>query len=146
MSAELTYDDVEVGQELPPLTCELTPEMVSWYLDEAEETNPIYTDPELARRMGLGGPVTPPLIFCMYAPPPEILAALGRQFPAHTIHAGSELTFAGPARPGDVITSRAKIKDKYIKKGRKFVVQEIMSYNQKGELVLANVHTSVWPK
>ena len=143
---ELTYDDVEVGQELPPMTYELTPEKVRWYLEEAEENNPIYADPELARRRGLGGPVAPPMIACMYAPPPEILAGLGRQFPAHTVHASSEYTFVRPARPGDVITSRAKIHAKYLKKDRKYVAVEINSYNQNGELILVNIHTSVWPK
>jgi len=143
---ELTYDDVEVGQELPPMTYELTPERVHWYLEEAEETNPIYSDPELARCSGLGGPVAPPMIACIYAPPPEMLAALGRQFPAHTIHASSEYTFVRPARPGDVITSKARIRDKYLKKGRKYVVMEINSFNQNSELILVNIHTSVWPK
>ena len=143
---ELTYDDVEVGQELPSLTYEIRPESIQWYLEEAEETNPVYTNPELAQRSGLGGPVTPPMIWCMYAAPPEILARLGRTFPAHTIHASSELTFVRPARPGDVITSRAKVRDKYLKKGRKYIITEIKSFNQDGELILVNIHTSVWPK
>ena len=146
MSKELTYDDIEVGQELPDTTYEITPERVQWYLEEAEETNPFYSDPEFARRSGLGGPVAPPMVACMYAAPPEILAALGRKFPAHTIHASSEYTFVRPARPGDVITTRARIRDKYLKKGRKYIVMEIKSFNQDGELILENIHTSVWPK
>ena len=146
MPTELTYDDVEVGQELPPMTYELTPERVHWYLEEAEETNPVYSDPELARRSGLGGPVAPPMIACIYAPPLDILAGLGRQLPAHTVHAISEYTFVRPARPGDVITSRAKIGDKYLKKDRKYVTVEINSFNQNGELIMVNIHTSVWPK
>ena len=146
MPVELTYDDVEVGQELPPLTYELTPERVHWYLEEAEETNPIYSDPELASCHGLGGPVTPPMIALMYAPPLDMLAGLGRQLPAHSIHAISEYTFVRPARPGDVITSKARISAKYLKKDRKYVAVEIHSYNQNGELILVNTHTSVWPK
>ncbi|MFC2005451.1 MaoC family dehydratase [Chloroflexota bacterium] len=143
---ELTYDDVEVGQELPILTYELTPERVHWYLEEAEETNPFYSDAEFAKRRGLDGLVAPPMIACMYAAPPEILAALGRQFPAHTIHASAEYTFVRPARPGDIITSKARIRDKYLKKGRKYIVMEIKSFNQNDELILMNIHTSVWPK
>ena len=146
MVRELTYDDIEVGQELPPITYELTPERVQWYLEEAGETNPIYTDVEFARRCGLEGPVTPPMIACMYAPPPELLAGLGCRFPAHTVHASSEYTFVRPACPGDVITSEARIRDKYLKKDRKYVAVEIHSFNQNGELILVNIHTSVWPK
>ena len=146
MSRELTYDDVKVGQELPSITYELTLEKVSWYLEEAEEANPVYSNPELAHRSGLGGPVSPPMICCMYAAPPEIMAAMGYQFPAHTIHASGDYTFVKPARPGDVITSRAKIRDKYIKNGKKYVVMEVNSFNQNGELILVNIHTNVWPK
>ncbi|MFC1940439.1 MaoC family dehydratase [Chloroflexota bacterium] len=143
---EITYDNVEVGQELSTITYELTPERVRWYLEEAEETNPIYSDAEIARRGGLGGPVAPPIIACVYAPPPEIISALGYQFPAHTIHAASEFTFVKPARSGDVITSKARIRDKYLKKGRKYTVMEVKSFNQDGELILINIHTSLWPK
>ena len=143
---ELTYDIVNIGEELAPLTYEITPENVQWYLEEAEETNPFYTDPELAEQSGLGGPVTPPIIFCMYAPPPELFASLGFKFPAHTIHAASECTFIKPVRPWGIITSKSKIRDKYIRKGRKYVVLEIHSFNQNGELVMINIHTSVWPK
>lgn len=146
MPMELTYDDVEAGQELPSMTYELTPERVHHYLEEAEETNPIYSDPELARRSGLGGAIAPPMIACIYAPPPDMLAGLGRQLPAHSIHAISEYTFVKPARPGDVITSKARIHDKYMKKDRKYVAVEINSFNQNGELIMVNIHTSVWPK
>lgn len=146
MPMELIYDDVEVGQELPPMTYELTPERVNRYLEEAEETNPLYSEPELARCSGLGGPIAPPMIACIYAPPLDILAGLGCQLPAHTVHAISEYTFVRPARPGDVITSRARIGDKYLKKDRKYVTVEINSFNQNGELIMVNIHTSVWPK
>ena len=146
MSGELTYDSVEIGQELPSITYEMTPDNVRWYLEEAGETNPVYSDPELAKNAGLGGPVTPPMIACMYAGPPEIFGALGLVFPAHTIHASSEYTFVNPVRPGDIITSKGKIHDKYIKKGRKFVVTKIESFNQNGAPVLVNIHTAVWPK
>lgn len=146
MTEELNYDSVEVGQELPPFTYELTPDRVAWYLEEAGEANPIYRDPERARRAGLEGPVCPPLISLMYAAPPGLLAGLGRVLPGHSIHARSEYTFIKPARPEDVITSRARVEEKFIRKGRKYVTLFITSVNQKGETLLLNRHTSVWPR
>ena len=53
--------------------------------------------------------------------------------------------FAEP-RIGDRITSVTRVKDKYIRKERRFLQWEVEAHNQSGELVLRFTYVNLWDR
>ena len=54
-------------------------------------------------------------------------------------------TFIAPVYPGDAITSKMKIVDKWVKRDHQYLAFRIESRNQNGVLVAEKYHASVWP-
>ena len=143
---KLLFNDFYVGQQLPSITRTVTREDIEKYVTVVGETNAIYRDDEAARRAGFEGVVAPPMMVKDYAHFTNVLLELEKPAPAHSIHARSEYTYVKPARPGDVMTTTGIIAEKYERKGRKYITFELTTVNQKGETIVVNRHTSVWPK
>lgn len=53
------FEDVEIGDELPPFEPDIRPETVRRFAHTAGMTNPRFTDHEGARRQGLPGAIVP---------------------------------------------------------------------------------------
>ena len=121
-----------------------------------EDYNALWFDEEYAKNSKWGGITAPPLYLIsvndgLQWPEsctdeflgPAMTPRPGR-FPyySHTFQAESEWEFFEPVRPGDTITSEAKLADVYWKQGREyrmfFVVGETTLKNQKGQLVGSN--------
>lgn len=107
------------------------------YAAACGETNPLFTDPDAARRGPFGGLVAPPT-FVARSRISELrrkVAALGRP----GFDAGKDIEFGEPVRPGDVLTSRTVLRDLYRKTGRTgilhFLVLQTTVTNQHEGLV-----------
>ena len=127
-----------------------------------EDYNALWFDEEYAKNSRWGGITAPPLYL--------ISVNDGLQWPesctdefvgpgmtartdkfthySHTFQAESEWEFFEPVRPGDTISSEAKLFDAYWKQGREyrmfFVVGETTLRNQKGQLVGRNKSSPVF--
>ena len=127
-----------------------------------EDYNALWFDEEYAKNSRWGGITAPPLYL--------ISVNDGLQWPesctdefvgpgmtartdkfthySHTFQAESEWEFFEPVRPGDTISSEAKLADVYWKQGREyrmfFVVGETILKNQKGQLVGRNKSSPVY--
>lgn len=143
---ELVYDFFYVGRELPVYIHTVTAEEIDDFCNYVQEKNPIYLDDTSARKAGLGGRVAPPMMVIRYAHFQNVFTGFGAKIPGHSLHAGGEYDFVNPVRPGDTITTTGKVTDKFIKRDRKYLAFELVSKNQRGETVVVNRHTSVWPR
>ena len=102
------------------------------------ETNPLFTDDEVAKNGPYGGIVAPPSF--------AVTFRNGRHFFQHVprfgragFDAGKDVEFVSPIRPGDEISLSSAVKEIYDKTGRSgtmvFVVVRSTLSNQKGEVV-----------
>jgi acyl dehydratase len=143
---KLTYDFFYIDQELPKYTHTVTEEEIDNFCKSFKEKNPVYLYNEAAKKAGFEGRIAPSMMVRYYAHIQNILKGFHETVPGHSIHVSGEYCFLHPVKAGDTITTRGKVLNKYIKKGRKFFTFELISENQDGETVVINVHTSIWPK
>jgi acyl dehydratase len=104
------------------------------------DPNPLWRDEEYARTTPHGGVVAPPL-FLIDAGLVNFVDRLVDMAPDKAnINGGTELDFYGPMKPGDVITTVARLADVKERTGKSgsmiFLIVEVTYTNQNGELVV----------
>jgi acyl dehydratase len=127
-----------------------------------EDYNALWFDEEYAKNSRWGGIIAPPLYLisvndglqwpesCTDEFVGPAMTPRADKFPyySHTFQAESEWEFFEPVRPGDTISSEAKLADVYWKQGREyrmfFIVGETTLRNQKGQLVGRNKSSPVY--
>jgi acyl dehydratase len=123
----IPFDEIEPGVPLGTFTHEVTAELVERHL-RATEQDP-YPDPTIA--------------------PISMLAAdgvnLADQFwdISQSVHAGQVLEVRGLPRIGDRLTVTGVAKEKFVKRGRRYVVSETTTTNGAGEKIVCGTMTGV---
>jgi len=121
------FDSIEPGAELGEFSYELGPELVDRHR-RATGQQP-YADAELA--------------------PVSILAADGVNLAdrfwdiSQSVHAGQRLEVVRVPRIGDTLTVRGAARDKFVKRGRRYVVSDVATRDGRGEIVARGVTTGV---
>jgi len=118
------HDDVQVGRYLGERVLEITPELVRQYSEAVEDDNPWYAD-----RSSFGGPVAPALLLHS-----EVYRTLAWYLPRiyGNLHARQEWDLFQPAMVGDEVTTRSVIIDRYVKRNREYVVNEVTCFGADG--------------
>ena len=76
------------------------------FVEALGDANPLYTDPEYARRTRWGGIIAPPTFLCtIQAPLPFPDLGFGRV----NLNGGNSYDWYRPVRPGDVITAQSTL-------------------------------------
>lgn len=122
-----------VGRQYPPITSDVTADAIRAYARAYNEDNPAFFDESRP-----GGIVAPPMFGVVVTwnsvmgavMDPEVGADLLR-----LVHGEQDMRFLAPIRPGDKITSRAKIISIEAKPTGETMAVELSAANQKGELV-----------
>jgi acyl dehydratase len=108
------------------------------------EDNPLYFDEEYAKKTIWGGIIAPPSIhiLLMFActTTEDWMRSPG------TINAGQSWFYNVPARPGDTIHMRGTALDRFIRKGRLFVIHDNVFTNQRGEVVCTGRGWTIRPE
>jgi acyl dehydratase len=145
------WDIAKIGDAAPPLELEITAERIANYCLAVRNTNPIYTDPQAARKGPFGEIVAPPAFLFKAAPMRrnEVMHALGYASPEEkgdrsTPYAKALAEFQRPIRLGDVITSTVTLEDKYERRGNQFITWRIRGHNQHGEDIGTYAYTIIW--
>jgi hypothetical protein len=92
----IDYSGFTVGYEFPPAKFRLDSELANDYTSVIGDTNSLYRDTNAV-------PPTAAIAFAMTA------LSRGITFPAGAIHVAQDMEFSAMVRPGDTITSWAKI-------------------------------------
>jgi acyl dehydratase len=120
-----TSDEIYVGRDFGRHDYVVTPELVAAYSDALTDYNPIYTGAS-----PFGGPVAPALLFHseVYAfrthpkaPPSWYLPNL-----YGNLHAKQEWELFRPIMVGDAVHTHSWVTDRYVKRGRDYVVNEVL--------------------
>jgi acyl dehydratase len=110
--------DVYVGRDMGGHEYRVTPDLVSVYGDGTEDRHDWY-------RAGspFGGPVAPALLFHS-----EVYKNLAWYLPnlIGNLHAKQEWELFYPARVGDTVRTRSTVVERYVKRNREYVVNEVL--------------------
>lgn len=136
MSSTITFEDVQIGQEIPSVLIHVTEEKIWKFADATKDYNPIHIDPEWVRgyqfgKTRLAGVIAHGLF--TYALMSR--AVTEWVWPLGGLHHRMEARFESPVYPGDTIQTEATVSEKKVVRGMKYVVLEIIVKNQTGTVV-----------
>jgi acyl dehydratase len=138
--AKVYFDDVKVGDELPPLVKGPIQQIqLTRYAGASGDFNPIHQDEEFARAAGMGG------VFA------HGMLSMGFVAQAVTDWAGAGrvqkigVRFAALVRLKDTVTCRGRVVGTSQKDGVNLVELDIWAENQKGEKVVTGKATVALP-
>jgi acyl dehydratase len=139
----LYFKDIEIGREFKALKYNLTEETILGYCKAVGEDGAIFKDASEAKKEGYPTLVAPPTTAAIYALKGFLEEV---EMPPGGIHASQAFDFIHPAMAGDELTTTSRVGDKYEERGRKFVIIEAVTKNQKGQEIVRSRMTAVWPE
>jgi acyl dehydratase len=119
MAGRFHYEyDVFVGRDMGGNEYHITPEMVWLYEDGTEDRNPWYRGPS-----PFDGAVAPALLFHS-----EVYKNLSWYLPniIGNLHAKQEWELFHPMMVGDMVRTRSTVVERYLKRNREYVVNEVV--------------------
>ena len=127
-----------IGLEGPPTTTEVEKGAIIKFAQAIGDDNPVFNDEEAARESRYGGIIAPPTFLRSVASSrPE----LPFDFPFNRrLDGGSEWEYFEPVRPGDRITTVARIDDISERKGRlglMIIMSTVVTYRNQFDKVVA---------
>jgi acyl dehydratase len=118
----MVFANMSVGEEYTDEYI-LTPELARDYATGIEDPNPWYLE-----HSPFGGPVANPILIVAQ----HVRLFKTRYATAGHVHTRHQTQFLNPARIGKKITLSGKLVDKYIKRGREYLVVECRSVDEDG--------------
>lgn len=130
MGQTIDFNDVEIGTSLGLWEIDVTPEAVADYCKRSLWDAEGFPDKEDFAPSGifLGIHVR------------MLSAALGG--PGSRVWAKSNHEFLRPIRIGDKLTKRGKITDKYVRREKRYIVYEVETVDENGNLVMKSRETT----
>lgn len=136
----MPIDKKFIGKEYGPVTYVVGQEKIKEYALAVGDLNPLYIDPEHAKKSKYGSVIAPPMFVVVFAR--DLL--FEHLFPdkdlninfAKLLHGEQEFTFHKIVKTNDTVKSFGKIKNIFLKNNNDFVELETKSYNQNNELVV----------
>jgi acyl dehydratase len=127
MKEIFSRDEVYVGRDFGGFDCPITPELIAQYVEGTGDDNPWYRGDS-----PLGGPIAPALILHS-----AVYQTLEWYLPNiyGNLHARQEWEVFAPAMVGETLTTRSVVIDRYLKRDREYVVNEVIVTNQTGRSV-----------
>jgi len=120
-------DEVYVGRDFGGHRIEVTPELVRHYAASVDDQNPWYFGDS-----PFGAPVAPALVLHS-----DVYRYGGWYLPNvyGNLHAKQEWELFHPITVGDVVTTRSLIVDRYVKRDREYVVNEVSCFGPDGRIL-----------
>jgi len=137
---QLCYEDVEVGNELPPLTKKPTACHLLMWAGASGDLNPIHWDDAYARKRGLPGIVVHGQLAGCYLGH-MVTDWMGPQGVLKKL----TISYRGLNLPGDELTCRGVVTRKYVEDGCFCVTARLSAENPKGEQTLGGTATVILP-
>lgn len=136
MSKEVRFGDIAVGSEMPVLVKTPVDHMqLVRYAGASGDFNPLHTDPEVGKKVGIGQIAHGMLIMGFVG------QAITDWIPKKCLKKFS-VRFAGMTRPGDTVTVTGKVREKA--DGNK-IVCDVQAKNQKEEVLVTGYFEAVLP-
>jgi len=139
MEKEIRYDDLTVGSEISILVkAPVDKVQLVKYSGASGDFNPLHTDPEVGKAVGIGQIAHGMLIMGFVG------QAITDWVPKKFLKKLS-VRFAGMTRPGDVVTVTGKVREKVADGGLKKIICDVQARNQKEEVLISGFFEAVLP-
>lgn len=140
MTKEIYFEDIKVGDVLPVLVKDpVTHTQLVKYSGASGDFNPLHTDPEVGKAVGIGGMIAHGMLIMGF-----VGQAITNWIPKKYLKSFG-VRFAGMTRPGDVVTVTGKVTEKKEVGGEKRIVCEVTAKNQKDALLVAGSFEAALP-
>lgn len=135
-----------IGREYKPVTYIVGQEKIKEYAQAVGDLNPLYTDPDFAKKSKYGCIIAPPMFVVVFARNSMFNLFEDREIKidfSRLLHGEQEFNFHKIVKANDTIITHSKIKNIYQKNNNDFVELETKSFNQNKELVTEGIWTFV---
>ena len=134
MKKKFSYETIEVGEELGRKDVLITDEMIRACAHVIESKHPWYYEDS-----PFGGRIAPPTIFDN-----DTLNILDEKYARFgSIHAKQAWEFKNPARLGKRVTLTMRVVDKHVKRGKGWIIMELLAVDEDGLEICRGKHTSL---
>lgn len=141
----MNLSEFSKGMAFPEYSYTLSEEIIKNFIAGVEESNPLYTNEDYAKKSSFGCLVVPPTTISLYVTPSRVLKTIDKKTPPGLIQAGQRYEFLCPIKVGDTVTVKAVVEDVYQKKGRDFVAIKGEAYSPDGKKAAVSTITVIWP-
>ena len=125
----LKWADLTVGQALGPVRHRVTARMIRDYAEATGDRHAWH----VGGAPPYAGPVAHPAMATIFST--RLLGRSGIDRPSGGIHAKHEYEFLGVVRAGQTLTTTGRIVEKYLRRGRKYIVCEALTADETGRTV-----------
>jgi len=137
---KIFFQDVNIGDSIPDLVkAPITETQLVMYSGASGDFNPIHSVHSAGEKAGFGGIIAHGQLGMAF------LGQLLTDWLGNSALTKMSVNFRGISKPGDVITCRGTITDKYSKEGKDYIDLEIAAKNQRGEVVISGTSTAFLP-
>ncbi len=135
MAAYQRYQDLQVGDRFPPEPMDfvITPQTVAAFRSATRDMQNVDQAPGAAGE-------APSMLAAVYLV--DLLKA--RQSPPGGIHAKQSFRFHRVLRVGEHLKLQGRVVEKFVRKGRPYVVSEFEARDSQGAIVCSGTITSIW--
>ena len=135
-----------IGVESGPVANPVESREIRRFADAIGDTNPLWNDPDKARKTRYGGMIAPPTFFRSFTvADPNVTIDHGLQ---RLLDGGSEWDYFEPVRVGDMIYTSKKLVNMTEREGRMgkmlLLIWQTSYKNQFGRLVATQKATHIW--
>lgn len=142
----MPIDTKFIGREYKPVTYVVGQEKIKEYALAVGDLNPLYIDPEFAKKSKYSTVVAPPMFVVVFAKESMFNLFLDSELNlniSRLVHGEQEFNFHKVVKANDSIKTISKIKNIYQKNNNDFIQLETNSYNQNNELVVNGLCTFI---
>ena len=142
----MPIDTKFIGREYKPVTYVVGQEKIKEYALAVGDLNPLYIDPEFAKKSKYSTVVAPPMFVVVFAKESMFNLFLDNELNlniSRLVHGEQEFNFHEVVKANDSIKTISKIKNIYQKNNNDFIELETNSYNQNNELVVNGLWTFI---
>ncbi|HEV2656430.1 MAG TPA: MaoC/PaaZ C-terminal domain-containing protein [Ktedonobacteraceae bacterium] len=135
------YEDVQIGDKLPPLVKEpITHQRLVRYAGASGDFNPLHTDPKVGEAIGTGGIIAHGMLIMGFVG--ELLS----DFVGPQALRKFGVRFKGMTRLGDEITCTGTITEKYEADGEGRVAGKVQAADQNGDVKVVGTFVATLPR
>ena len=140
MATDIYFDDIIVGDAMPELVKDpIENVQVVKYAGASGDFNPLHTDPEVGKSVGMGGTIAQGMRIMGF-----VGQAITNWIPKKYLKKFG-VRFVGITRPGDVVTVTGTVKDKKESGDAKLILCDVVAKNQDGAVLVTGSFEAAVP-